>query len=662
MATRKAVRTSVRWTTASQSKTGTTRTTSRTTCTTSTPMTTLTQCTCTSTDAWRTTTCIEPARIFVPQLVMTPHGSSPERFHTPSMVIHMAQSPWFDLSTFYFFFFLLSVPVFLFHLELFPELLNTKCMANLRCSAAEESEDTLNAFQCSTRSIPVGERTWTDVEPGKQSLSDYPVSKKLIHLIRHGNLPREDDGAIEFWRRKDNLQKHFLYCNHWSDEVEEEHGRRRRTKEKISVLFWLFKNNFVCCRALQGHSGRSLIDPPLQDKVITPDGFFKYIYHVGCAINSHFIINSGLVPEDKFWATDGQYSFCLVDPMDKNHKDPDTIDLEAPRPARYMQKHGRNIKIQCVGSTSTLLWRKDWSSMKHDRTLSFFTKHSQLIVSRKLFGWKLERSCTRRKVYASPRPPPKISLKDDWMTDLGSEVARQPEGEVAWQAKSSQSSQPNPHPDHDWTVKPVLFPQRGAREASRSQEIETRSFREEAVRHDRTEKLVVCRDVNYERSMLNEVDIDYRILGLPHSVVKQAQNSRVRGPVKKIENHPHRQSLQRDLQQNEAYNPFSTTSKKMIQAMGNVELFELFETDPTTQCKECLLYWSEGIVCCTCGHPLKESAANRGVIQHTLDRWSCARRRSIAKIHFHKKFMQLFFCEGLISLCSYSFRREFKSL
>ena len=41
-------------------------------------------------------------------------------------------------------------------------------------------------------------------------------------------------------------------------------------------------------RALQGHSGRSLIDPTLQDNVIIPDGFFKYIYHVECAINFTF--------------------------------------------------------------------------------------------------------------------------------------------------------------------------------------------------------------------------------------------------------------------------------------------------------------------------------------------------------------------------------------
>ena len=101
--------------------------------------------------------------------------------------------------------------------------------------------------------------------------------------------------------------------------------------------------------------------------------------------------------------------------------------------------------------------------------------------------------------------------------------------------------------------------------------------------------------------MLNEVNIVLKIPGLSHSVVKQAQNSCVRELVKKIENHSHRHSLQRDLQQNEAYNPFSPTSKKMIQDVDNTELFELFETDLETQCKECLSKWSEGIVHCTCG-------------------------------------------------------------
>ena len=36
----------------------------------------------------------------------------------------------------------------------------------------------------------------------------------------------------------------------------------------------------VYFRALQGHSGRNLIDPSLQDNVIIPSYFFQYIYHV----------------------------------------------------------------------------------------------------------------------------------------------------------------------------------------------------------------------------------------------------------------------------------------------------------------------------------------------------------------------------------------------
>ena len=90
-------------------------------------------------------------------------------------------------------------------------------------------------------------------------------------------------------------------------------------------------------------------------------------------------------------------------------------------------------------------------------------------------------------------------------------------------------------------------------------------------------------------------------------------------PTTRSVRRPHRHALQRDLQQNEAYNPFSTTTKKMIQDVGNVELFELFETERKTQCKECLSYWSEGIVHCTCGHHLKEKVANRGFIEYTLD-------------------------------------------
>ena len=101
--------------------------------------------------------------------------------------------------------------------------------------------------------------------------------------------------------------------------------------------------------------------------------------------------------------------------------------------------------------------------------------------------------------------------------------------------------------------------------------------------------------------------------------MKQAESSNVRELVKKIENLPDRHALQLDIQQNKAYNPSSATAKKMMRDVGKVELFELFETDPETQCKGCLSYLSEGIVYCTCGHLLKEIAANRVFIEYTLD-------------------------------------------
>ena len=138
---------------------------------------------------------------------------------------------------------------------------------------------------------------------------------------------------------------------------------------------------------------------------------------------------------------------------------------------------------------------------------------------------------------------------------------------------------------------------------------------------ERTVRPVVNHDdPSHEQTMLNEVNMDFRIPGLPHSVVKYAQSTTVRELIQKIENHPDRHALQQDLRQNQAYNPFSPESKKMIQEVGNIELFELLETDPKTQCTACLSNWSVGVVCCTCGHFLqKEIEVNRGFVKCTMD-------------------------------------------
>ena len=120
-------------------------------------------------------------------------------------------------------------------------------------------------------------------------------------------------------------------------------------------------------------------------------------------------------------------------------------------------------------------------------------------------------------------------------------------------------------------------------------------------------------------TQLEEIDIDFIVSGLPHAVLKQAENLRVRELVKKIESHPHREALQDDLQQNNVYNPFSNNSKAMIRELGNVELFELCETIPKVQCSHCLLCWNQGIVCCTCGQFLVDSESRRKLYKLRLD-------------------------------------------
>ena len=214
------------------------------------------------------------------------------------------------------------------------------------------------------------------------------------------------------------------------------------------------------------------------------------------------------------------------------------------------------------------------------------------------------------------------------MKELGSEVAGQ--------AESSQPTQPKtPNPIHR-TGRLVTTEQ-----TSRSsvQEIDTRFLLgcestnlsversgkdKDADENVDTDQISTVRPVKSEQSIelftqREEIDIDFRVSGLPHAVVKQAENSRDRELVKKIESHPHRQALHADLQQSNAYNPFSEKSKKMIRDMGNVELFELCETIPKVQRSECLLYWNQGIVYCTCGHLLREIESSRHLRQWQLD-------------------------------------------
>ena len=111
----------------------------------------------------------------------------------------------------------------------------------------------------------------------------------MINLLRHSQtVQREDDGAVQFWRIKNYLRNQFPQVQHWSDDrwiscLAAGGGPKRRYQYCTDI-----SGTIVYLRALQGHSGRNLIDPSLQDNVIIQSGFFQHIYHIGCAFQSSF--------------------------------------------------------------------------------------------------------------------------------------------------------------------------------------------------------------------------------------------------------------------------------------------------------------------------------------------------------------------------------------
>ena len=318
----------------------------------------------------------------------------------------------------------------------------------------------------SPRIVSIEKRNWIDSEPGKYSLSEYDVSKKVIHLLRHSQkVHREEDGAVHFWRMKENLQSHFPQSIHWSDARWKAclaagggGGVKRRfqycTDDSGTIVYF---------RALQGHSGRNLIDPSLQDNVVIPGNFFQHKNHIGCAFNLHSVINNGLIPGSPSSSKRQTVFFLPGDPMDKSHKDPDVIDLSVPRHALLSDS------IECYHpsrNTSSLLYSEscqdeDWRSLKWESIHVTSTSAKDLIETRmeKRIRFRTRSTCR------------------------------------SWQlSRSFQSNQPTLNPIRERSrrleITHDVIGVQDERETSRPQEIDDDSLREEPSSSERTGRLV----------------------------------------------------------------------------------------------------------------------------------------------------------------------------
>ena len=361
--------------------------------------------------------------------------------------------------------------------------------------------------------------------------------------------------------------------------------------------------------------------------------------------NLHSIINNGLIPGGHNSSKRQTVFFLPVDPRDKEHQDPAQIDLTVPRRAQYL--HSARKKQQ-----DAVFWVD--INLAIQKGLTFYqTRSNAIILQGTLPAYcipKVVRLKTGEvlyeKSYMSPRPPPKISVRHDhdWTRGndkLGSTVDQQPDGKIVRQSRGevqratfSKPTQPKPKPICDRSGKPEntedVFVVKG--ETSRSHEIDDKSVHGELCSSDRSGKLDnlsenTCVEQTHDGSgqpdernsssahtvkeqfapeynrdialfntdnefnrAINEEDIDFNIPGLPHSALKQLHGVNVRNLIQKIENHPHRHALQRDLPQRQQFNPLSQESKEMIREVGNIELCELLDVEPKAQCNVCLSY------------------------------------------------------------------------
>ena len=113
--------------------------------------------------------------------------------------------------------------------------------------------------------------------------------------------------------------------------------------------------------------------------------------------------------------------------MNKEHRDPNNIDLEAPRLAWYKHKMWKKHQNTVYWVDVNLAQRKGFKfHQTRSNAIILYDTLPAYCVSKVVVMKSGETK--NEKVYASPWLPPKISLKHDWMKELGSEVARQPGG------------------------------------------------------------------------------------------------------------------------------------------------------------------------------------------------------------------------------------------
>ena len=97
-------------------------------------------------------------------------------------------------------------------------------------------------------------------------------------------------------------------------------------------------------------------------------------------------------------------------------------------------------------------------------------------------------------------------------------------------------------------------------------------------------------------------------------------NAYIKKLIEKFEKHQHKESYLKDLSQMQKINKMSKESQDLIADMNNTEIFELCENSSNQQCLECITFWENGIIYCSCGRNMKSSQSPTNLCNLKLTR------------------------------------------
>ena len=290
--------------------------------------------------------------------------------------------------------------------------------------------------------------------------------RRKINLLRHGSLPREGRWSDWILENKKTIFRNIscaviigLTRNGRKAWQEEEETR----KDSSTVL--ILQEKFFTSQLFKVIQDAISLIPSLHHNVAISGRFLQvHLSRWMCnQFTFHHQFRDWYGGSVKIWANRQTVFFLPVDPMDKNHKDPDTIDLGAPRLAQYMHKAWKKHQ-------NTVYWVD--IKLVQKKGLKFYQTRSNAIILHdalpaycipKVVRMENWRSCKRKSFYitstTSPRQPPKMSLKT-WL-DEG----------IGFRSCSTRQKAPN-HPNGETRC------DRKTRPWSSAQEIDTRFSRD----------------------------------------------------------------------------------------------------------------------------------------------------------------------------------------